>query len=234
METLPESLTDRAFRVCKPGDEKAYPELAELLVAYAQALWEWTKVESFLFLAFAHAIAPNSNEHSDRIRVAFFSVVSPQARLDMVNAIITSAGNADHIRYWAPLYKEFRAELTTRGKIAHLIGHSYKAHGRKKARAVLMEPIWHPKTKHTHAEANSVIYTADYLKSLAEKWGLLEQRLSVFVMMMHVENKPPEYRIPTAHLRALLDGPNTPSGPESPGPSPPSRPKGRKAALKRS
>jgi hypothetical protein len=225
---LSDLMGDRYFKVCTLGDEKTNPEIAELLIAYGQAMWAWTRAESFLFLIFADAVEPRTNNHSKALRAAYFSVVSPIGRLDMINAVMNATEHPAH-NDWKPLYKECRRELAVRGKLAHLVGHSYER-TRGKPHAVLMDPIWHPNTKKTHGEANALPFTTKSLTDLAAKWELLNQRLHVFrmlqkTMMGQLKSSQKADAELEAHLRASLADPDTPTHQKS---SKPSRPSSRK------
>lgn len=180
---------DRFFKVCRPGSE-SNPEFVELLSAYGQAMWSWTHTESLLFLVFAHVVEPTTNKHSKALRAAFFSVVSPLARLDMINATIKATRTQPQQEDWKPFYNECRKELATRGQLAHLTGHSYIRKGQSKPHAVLMEPIWHPNAKRTHSEANALLFTVKHLTELALKWENLRERLHILVVLISAQNKP--------------------------------------------
>ena len=70
---MPKSLPlDRFFTVGFPGLVQSKPELSELAIAYAAAMWAWSLSESKLFLVFAHAVEPVTNKHSKALRAAFF------------------------------------------------------------------------------------------------------------------------------------------------------------------
>jgi hypothetical protein len=196
-----QDISDRLFTVCRPGHEKTNPELAELLMAFGLASWTWTHTESRLFLLFAHLIEPKTNNNSKAIRAAFFSIVSPMGRLDMINSVVNSSGDDERVKQWSRLYKECRKQLTTRGKLAHLVGYSYKA-ANKEVRAILMEPIWHPNTRRTHAEANSVQYTAEHLNRLATDWHLLAEKIHLFILFVGEQDSLSESAQSIARLLA--------------------------------
>lgn len=215
--------SDRLFTVGGLGHEKTHPELTDLMIAFAQASWSWTHAESCLFRLFAHAVEPHSNRHTKALRAAFFSVVSPLGRLDMINAVIASTCDKERIKHWSPIYLEYRKQIAIRGRLAHLAGHSYTPENGK-PRAILMEPIYHPKTKRTHAEANSVEYTASHLRRLADKWGALSARVSVFILLVGEKDMLSESARVIVNLLESEADPSTRTDPTPPTQPPPSQP----------
>jgi hypothetical protein len=217
------STSNRVFTVCRPGHEKTNPELADLLMAFGLASWTWTHTESLLFLLFAHVVEPNANDHTKALRAAYFSVVSPLGRLDMINAAISATGDENRIDLWKPLYLDCRTQQKKRGNLAHLAGYSYKPANRKDRRAILMEPTLHPNTKMTHERANSVEYTADYLRDLTTKWQALAERIYLFTAYVDEKDSLSESARSIARLLSTHPDPSSPTRPEPPAQPPASQ-----------
>lgn len=201
---------DRMFRVCTPGAEADEPAFVELLIAYGQAMWSWSRVESKLFLIFAHAVEPTTNNHSKALRAAFFSIIGARARLDMIHSVAQVMWKKSGAwKEWVALYEECKTQLRIRGKMAHLTGHAmYPSDRRKKPLAVIIEPIHHPNSPCTHGEAKNVGYTTDQLSQYARDWEHLNSRLGVFVALVSHQTQPEASEELTDRLRHLLQHPS--------------------------
>ncbi len=203
---------NRMFRLCTPGSELDVPEFTELLIAYGQAMWSWSRVESKLFLIFAHAVEPTTNNHSKALRAAFFSIISSLGRLDMIHSVAQTMWDKSNVwNEWIDLYKECRAQLRIRGKMAHLVGHAIYPKGKgKKAEALIIEPIWHPNAPATHAQARNVGFNADQLSHYARSWENLNARLGVFCAYLSHQRQYGASSELSARLRQLLQNPDAP------------------------
>jgi hypothetical protein len=198
---------ERMFRLCTPGSEVDEPAFLELLVAYGQAMWSWSRVEDKWFLVFAHAVEPSTNNHSRALREAFFSIVGARARLNMIHSVarVMWEKKTNTWKAWADLHDECEKQLKIRGRMAHLVGHAmYPADKRKKPVTVIMEPIHHPKSPRTHGEAKSSGFTSDQLSRYAREWGHLNERLGVFCALAQHERQHGASDELTARLRDLL------------------------------
>jgi hypothetical protein len=201
---------DRMFRVCTPGSEMNEPAFVELLIAYGQAMWSWSRVESKLFLIFAHAVEPTTNNHSKALRAAYFAIVGARARLDMIHAVAKIMWKeSDAWKEWVNLYEECKKQLSIRGKIAHLAGHViYSYEENKEPLALLIESVHHVRAPRTHAEAKSIGYSSAQLSQYAYDWENLNSRLGVFVVYVDNQLRPENSRELTDHLRTLLQHPD--------------------------
>ncbi|MRD46774.1 hypothetical protein GHT07_05775 [Caenimonas koreensis DSM 17982] len=206
-------INDRTFTFAHSGLRDTHPEVIELMIAFAEASWTWTHTESCLFRLFAHVVEPKTNLHTKALRAAFFSVISPLGRLDMINAVIAANFDKEFIKHWNKIYLEYRAQIATRGRLAHLCGFSYSPKNGK-PRAILMEPRVHPRAKHTHGEANAVEYTASYLNRLTHKWGKLAAKVSIFILLVDETDMLSEYAQQVASLLVMEDDPSSPIPPK--------------------
>lgn len=173
---------DWFFVGCPPGAEKMHPEFTELLVAFAHAMWEWSRIEASLFLIFADAIEPNRNKLSKPLRAAFFSVVSPRGRIDMVHSVARAVWTGKpHWNAWVSLRNECCKQLGRRGRYAHLIGYGYKEDQTAKAMTVVLgEPIHHPDSPKGRKHLKSRGVTLDEVLASARDWKELGDRLELF------------------------------------------------------
>ena len=129
-------------------------------------------------------------------------------RLDMINAVAkTTWVGKDVLDDWSVLYDEARRNLTQRGKIAHLVGHSYRPDGRGKVKAVLMDPIYKPNSPKTHSQANSVQYNAKRLTELAMEWSYLSEKLGAFILLAGLEGSPQKSDEVATVLRQIVHDP---------------------------
>lgn len=185
---------DRVFLSCNPGSEIDRPEFTDLLISYAHAMWSWSRVEDKLFLIFAHAVEPTTNNHSKALRAAFFSIVTAKARLDMIHSVARAMweGKA-HWESWMTIYDECTSQLRTRGRLAHLVGygfHDEKQGKPKRFIAVLGEPTYHPSSPRRHADLRRAEFGPDKLSRLASDWRNLSDRLGVFCLLAAEQAKP--------------------------------------------
>lgn len=201
---------DRLFRVCTPGAEIDEPAFVNLLIAYGQAMWSWSRVESKLFLIFAHAVEPMTNNHSKALRAAYFAIVGARARLDMIHAVAQVMWKkSDAWKEWLDLYEECKGQLSIRGKMAHLTGHAIYPNGEKgKPLPVIIEPVHHARSPRTASEAKSAGYTSEQLAQYARDWEHLNSRLGVFVAYVDHQMSPEASEELSTRLRSLLQQPH--------------------------
>lgn len=199
----------RLFRVCTPGSELDVPEFQELYTAYSQAMWSWSRAENKLFIIFAFALSGNDPD-VPALRELFFSVISPQARIDMIHAIAKIRWKKSGIwNDWVKLYEELKTQLSIRGKLAHLVGYAYYPKPKnKKAETLIMAPPWHPNAPVTHGQAKASGYDAAKLSMLASEWEKLSSRLGVFVALAEHEKQPQGIGLAKEYLCRLLHNPN--------------------------
>lgn len=202
---------DRFFQICTPGAEIDRQEFQELLVAYAHAMWAWSRVENKLFLIFAHAVEPTTNNHSKALRAAFFSIVTAKARLDMLHSVARAMWEGKrHWQDWLRIHEECGAQLRVRGRLAHLVGYGFidERKGRTtRFMAVLAEPMFHPMSPKRHSDLRRSEFTAASLSALAADWALLNDRLGVFVALAHHEAQPEASSELSDRLSQLLQTP---------------------------
>ena len=205
---------DRVFRVCTPGAEADEPAFVELLIAYGQAMWSWSRVESKLFLIFAHAVEPTTNKHSKALRAAYFAIVGARARLDMIHAVAQVIWKKSDVwGDWLDLYDECKNQLSIRGKMAHLTGHAIFPSGNKgKPLALIIEPIHHARSPRTVSEAKNSGYTSEQLAQYARDWEHLNSRLGVFVAYVEHQTNANASEELSTRLRDLLKQPTKGTG----------------------
>jgi hypothetical protein len=194
------------FTVCTPQTVGRHPEFAELLIAYAHAMWSWSRLEATLFQIFADTVEPTTNHHADALRAAFFSIVSAKSRIDMIHSVARARWHGKlHWAEWAKLYNECVKQLRVRGRIAHLVGYSYAPNARgKKVVAALAEAIHHPSAPHAHKDLKQKGITVDDLRSYVDCWELLSQRLQVFRLLAREQAQPQASAELSADLLRLL------------------------------
>lgn len=152
--------------------------LKELKIAYASAMWSWSRIESDLFAVYIAAI-DGFKANFAAAQESYFSVVSAKNRLDITHhAAKASWDGSALLTRWLPIEKVCRTELSARGRVAHLTGRVLipeKPH--QKRLAIVDEHFWHPKRKMKYSEAKSVGFTANHLLDMSRKWDDLHRQL---------------------------------------------------------
>jgi hypothetical protein len=188
-----------AARVDSTGEGMAIPydekDMDALRIAYAEALWAWNDTEAELFVIYQAATLPPPT-YSAALHHSFFTVMSPQARLQMTEtaAKTTWKGKPAILDAWAALSRPYRAALTTRGTIAHLCGMPVPLkHDATKFKCVLAEPPVHAKSPTTHEEQRSKMGAAQ-LEEMARDWKKLEKDLKAFSDQFYLPHMSPAQR----------------------------------------
>src|SRR6267143_1102939 len=183
---------NRIFLLCTPGSELHEPAFVDLLGSYAQAMWSWSRAENKLFILFLLAFGVKNKTTNEALRETFFSVISPQGRIDMLHAAATKAWRRTKAwKPWVSLYAQFKQELSVRGRFAHLIGAAYYPTVLKgKAHALLIEPTWHPQSPISYGQAKNRGFDAVQLSEYARQWEFLGNRLGTFVALIGAIGQP--------------------------------------------
>lgn len=152
-------------------------ELEKLKSAYADAMWAWAEVESWLFVIF-HDAHDGKKESYEYLRETYFAVVSFDLRLTMTNNVAKMRwSNSRIIDYWSDIYKACKKENGKRGKIAHLVG-SVFMDGALDMQALMTVPDFHPRRPSSLAIAKVEGYSAATLSKFASDWHALSIRIA--------------------------------------------------------
>jgi hypothetical protein len=159
-------------------------EMNDLAIAFAKAMWKWNEVEAEWFLVYM-AATDTFNANFGAILESYFSIVSPQTKLDMTNKAANSAWKGTPLLdTWRDLAERSREHLRKRGKLAHLVG--YRNRATKPGQTdtyVVAQVVGHPAHLLVdHQPLNSIGYSVRQLDEIRKAWEQLERDLDAFTL----------------------------------------------------
>ena len=148
--------------------------LLKLQRAYSEAMWQWAELENAVFAIYFEAMVGFHRFPKDWeiLQATYFSIMSFEIRLTMAHAAARVRWkNTRFLADWNSLRERCDKESGARGKIAHLIGTTFKPEKpHQKLIAVVTQPPFHPSRPESHGRASSEGYNVEKLKALTRRW----------------------------------------------------------------
>lgn len=159
--------------------DESFLLMRDLKLAYADAMWAWSRVESELFAVYVAAIHGYTANYKS-LQESYFAIVSAKSRLDMTNVAAKARwGGTNTAITWTALYSRCSKELRVRGKCAHLKGEVIAPEKpNQKTIAVLTQAFWHPEKHMNYQDAKNRFPNAETLINYAATWNELANDLA--------------------------------------------------------
>jgi hypothetical protein len=188
----------------------AHPERGAVLLQVGECLAAWSQVEHHLllvFLALTHGTDPG------QMGAAFEAVISFEARLAMVDALV----ERDSDRAFCEAWNALSNKLTRLHRRRHQVAHFSIVHHEPDTRPFL-HPFFSLGRRNVHTPLS-----ADQLKNRAASFLRACGRLNRLKMyLLHRAGKLAADRLPAGDPAQLLRAPSAPTHEETSPPSPPS------------
>jgi hypothetical protein len=157
----------------------------ELAVAYAEAMWQWARVEHEAFYIYLAAVGKARDDYRT-LQAAYLSLTLTEHRLRMMRAAASSAWSGTILEDFQAIESALTKGNKTRNKIAHLTA----ADGNP--RLILPPPKGDdPSAASKFAGQN---WTAQKLRSLAAEWSNLQRQIDAFVRERFLAQQAPSSR----------------------------------------
>ena len=203
--------------------EEPGPELKALAAAYGECLWDWSLIETELFMVFTAAsglvrsMTLADTERHKTLAGTFFAVKGIEIRLAMTHALAQHRWEkSPHLAIWKGIHDDLDKQRRVRGKIGHRTGLLFSnPDSGKPPIALLIDPRMHVDMAVSYQDAKNGGISLVKLVQIHQDFLRLQKRMGEFVLTL-VEEQHVAFSQPQAGPPLPLRTQSDPTPKESP------------------